>query len=197
MNFSVEQYTQQLAALLPQGPLWEDLRQSGSNAMLLLQAFAEECARIDTRTEDLIDETDPRTFYELLSGWEQYLGLPDKCVGLGVTLEQRREAVLATLTNAGGQSRQHFIDVATRLGVPGSSITEYDPYTVDDAVDDPIHGTDWRFVWKLTAPTPPINQFTVDSLVDESLGEQAPTTRLECVINANKPAHTIALFEYV
>ena len=195
--FAAEHYANQLAQLLPPGKIWDDLRAQDSNAMLLLDAVAQEFARHDARADALLNETDPRSLLELITDWEDYLGLPDKCVGLGATLAQRREAVHAILTNTAGQSRQYFIGVAAELGFPDVAITEYDPHTVDASVDAPIYGIDWRFAWKLSAPQPDIEQFNADSSVDESLGEQSSTERLECVINFRKPAHTIALFEYL
>lgn len=188
-------YQQQLNALLPPGALWEALRQD-ENAQALLLALADEFARIDARADDLLRELDPRTVSELLAEWEAWAGLPDACSGLGETLQQRRDALHAALTSEGGQSRAYFIALAERIGFPGATITEFEPHTVEMSVDAPIYGTDWRFAWLLSVAMPAVIQFNVESSVDESLGEQAPTTRLECVINKLKPAHTVALFEY-
>ncbi|MEW6647179.1 MAG: putative phage tail protein [Pseudomonadota bacterium] len=188
-------YKQQLNALLPPGPLWEALRQD-DNAQSLLIALADELARLDDRAYDLLRELDPRSVSELLAEWEAWAGLPDSCSGLGETLNERRDALHAAMTSSGGQSRAYFIALAERLGFPGTSITEYEPHTVEDDVDAAIYGDDWRFAWLLSAQTPDIQQISVESDVDESLGEQAPTERLECAINKTKPAHTVALFEY-
>jgi len=195
MSHSAEDYAAQLAALLPVGDLWDWLREDPL-MVDLLGALAEEFARCDGRIEQLIDESDPRTTLELLPEWESFAGLPDACSDLGATVAQRQEALRSVLTAYGGQSRQYFIDLASQLGFPSASITEYDPHTVDMTVDAPIYGADWRFAWKLSAPTPAVSQFTVDSTVDESLGEQSPTTRLECTVNRYKPAHTTAIFAY-
>ncbi len=54
-------YTAQLQALLPPGPLWDALRQPGTTAAELVAALAEELARLDARTEDLLAELDPRS----------------------------------------------------------------------------------------------------------------------------------------
>lgn len=188
-------YQQQLAALLPPGPLWDSLRQD-ETAQALLLALADEFARIDARSDDLLRELDPRSVSELLAEWEAWAGLPDSCAALGVTLAERRAALHAAITSEGGQNRAYFITLAERLGFPGATITEFEPYTVDLSVDAPIYGADWRFAWRLSAVRPDVAQFNVESNVDESLGEQGPTTRLECAINQRKPAHTVALFEY-
>ncbi|AUZ85838.1 hypothetical protein CDW43_15255 [Methylophaga nitratireducenticrescens] len=114
MSNTVEQYTQQLLALLPVGDLWTQLSEPDTDFFALITALAEEFARIDGRTEDLMDEDDPRTIYEMLFDWEKWLGLPDACMGNAETLQQRREAVLELLTLTGGQSRQYFIDLAKK-----------------------------------------------------------------------------------
>jgi uncharacterized protein YmfQ (DUF2313 family) len=188
-------YQQQLNALLPPGALLESLRHDEA-AQALLLALADEFARLDGRADDLLRELDPRSVSELLAEWEAWAGLPDTCSGLGETLQQRRDALHASLTAEGGQSRAYFVALAERLGFAGATITEYEPHTVEMSVDAPIYGTDWRFAWLLSVATPDVVQFNVESNVAEGLGEQAPTTRLECAINKYKPAHTIALFEY-
>ncbi|MDZ7804347.1 YmfQ family protein [Thiohalophilus sp.] len=196
MPYSSEQYLEQAKALLPRGRLWESLTEPGTQFEALLQALVDELARVDARTAGLLDETDPRTVNELLVNWESFVGLPDECTGQPPSLAQRREMLLQKLTSTGDQSRAYFIRLADTLGFPDAAITEYDPHTVDMSVDAPIYGADWQFAWQLSAPTPAIDQFNADSTVDESLGEQSPTTRLECVINKRKPAHTLALYEY-
>lgn len=197
MAHSSDEYAEQLAALLPRGTLWDSLRQVDTLSYALLLGLAEELARVDGRAEQLIAETDPREVLDLLTEWEAFVGLPDACSPLGVTLQQRREALHARLTAEGGQSRADFIALAERLGFAGATITEYEPHTVDADVDAPLYGDDWRLAWQLSAPQAELRAFTVMSTVDESLGEQAPTARLECAINRTKPAHTIALFEYL
>lgn len=193
---SAEQYAEQLKQLMPRGRLWDDLIAQDAEFSKWLKALAIEYSRIDDRMSKLIDETDPRTMQEMLIEWEDYLDLPDSCIGQVETVQQRRETVQNILTSVGGQSRAYFIGIAESLGFPGATITEYDPYTVDETVDAPIYGAEWAHAWKLGAPAAIVNQFTVESVVDESLGETAPSTRLECVTNKYKPAQTVALFEY-
>jgi uncharacterized protein YmfQ (DUF2313 family) len=194
MVMTAAEYRDQLMALAPPGAAWP--REPDSTCGQLMQALADELARVDSRGDALIDETDTRTVVELLADWERVAGLPDACSGLGVTQQQRRAALTAALVTTGGQSRQYFIDLAARLGFAGATISEFDPHSVDQSVDAPLYGLEWRFAWLLSAPAAAVDQFKVSSNVDESLGEQAPQTRLECVINRLKPAHTVALFEY-
>lgn len=194
MGLTAENYRNKLLTLLPVGVAWA--RDANSTMADMLHAWADELARVDGRTTDLRNEADPQTTLELILEWESILGIPDPCSGLGETLQQRREAILAALRLLGGQSRQYFIDLAATLGFEGATITEYDPHSVDLSVDAGLFGDDWQFAWTLSVAMPDVQQISVDSSVDESMGEQSSTTRLECMINRYKPAHTIALFEY-
>lgn len=192
MSGSVEQYRDQLMALQPPGlALPVDL---DSNWAALLEAIAEELARVDARGDDLLDEADPRVTYELLADWERVAGLPDACAPLNDTVERRRNALLGKLTGTGGQSREYFIALAASLGFQ-VTIDEFDPFDVNDTVDDSIFGSDWRFAWRVNAPGNTVAYFNVGSGVNEPLADWG-NDLLECAIDARKPAHTHVLFAY-
>lgn len=193
---SASEYLQQFKALLPRGALWEPLREEGKTFGELLHALAEEFARVDASSAQIIEEADPRTTLQLLPEMEEFAGLPDPCSGLAKTIDQRRSDLLDALVGIGGQSRAYYIGLAAKVGFDGATITEYEPHTVDATVDAPIYGADWQFAWKITAPSVAVDQFDVMSTVDESLGEAAATSKLECLINRTKPSHTTTLFEY-
>jgi uncharacterized protein YmfQ (DUF2313 family) len=110
------------------------------------------------------------------------------------SLEQRRNALVAKLTQLGGQSRQYFIDLAAALGYE-ITITEFQPFTVNSGVNDPLCDTEWRFVWQVNASQDTIRRFSVQSGVNDPLASWG-NDQLECVINRLKPAHTIVLFAY-
>lgn len=194
MPYQAEQYAEQLAQLMPRGVIWEQLTQQDSEFSNWLAALAEEFARIDARAKDLLDETDPRTLYELLYEWEQYLALPDDCVGQLDTLEKRREAVLEVLTSVGGQSKQYFIDLAEKLGFV-VTISEFKPFTVKSKVNESLYNRDWLFTWRINGPATNVKKFTVKSGVNESLASWG-SQKIECIIKSRKPAHTIVLFVY-
>ena len=189
---TAEAYRDQLLALAPPGsalPVDPD-----SNWARLLQALADELARVDARAENLVDEADPRTTYELLSHWESIAGLPDPCATDEQNIEQRRNALLGKLAGTGGQSRQYFIDLAKDLGY-AVTITEFSPFDVDSTVDAELYGDDWAFAWRVNAPETTVTYFTVASGVDEPLASWGNAT-LECAIEARKPAHTHVIFAY-
>lgn len=189
-------YLSQLIALLPRGPLWDGMAQAGSRCRELLAALAEEFARVDGRSIALLDETDPRTTYELLAEWEAWAGLPDSCIGEPPTIVQRRHALHERVTSSGGQSRDYFIRLAANLGYE-VTITEFRPArTSIAAAGDAITNGDWIFAWQVNAPETTVTEATAGSAAAgeplRSWGNQA----LECAIRKRKPAHTYVLFTY-
>ena len=108
-------YLSQLRGLLPSGVAWRAA--DGLSITNLLQAMADELARVDGRAAQLHEEADPTTTNEILPDWERIAGLPDNCSEtLADTVQQRRSALVSKLTQQGGQSPQYFIDIAAALG---------------------------------------------------------------------------------
>lgn len=194
MALTEQDYLEELQNHLPLGPAWP--RDVDSLTTKLLSAFAAEFALVDQRIDDLLNEADPRTTLELLADWERVAGLPDGCVGTGQTVQQRRAALVARLTNSGGQSRDFFIALAAYLGFT-ITITEFRPFLIgSSAVGDPLCGKDWWFAWRVNAPQTTSTFFrTGRSAVGEPL-QSFGNTLLECVFSRLKPAHTTIIFAY-
>lgn len=193
MGLSESDYLSQLQALLPHGPAWP--RETDANLTRLLNAWADELARVDGRTSALIEEVDPRTVSELLADWERIAGLPDACVVSEQTTAQRRASLHARITTLGGQSPAYFIALAERLGYT-VTITEFDPHTVSDDVEQPIYGQAWAFAWQVNAPQNTVGTLSVTDSVADPLAWWGNEV-LECVISRLKPAHTNVLFAYL
>ena len=195
MTRSAADYAEQLHALAPTGPLWRalcaDRIWSG-----LVDALAQEFARIDARAQQLIDETDPLTILELLSEAEAAVGLPDSCRGLGTSIEQRRADLLARRTDKGGYSAAIWRMLIEGMGFTNVTFDEFHPHDVMQSVDAPLYGDDWVNAFRINATAPAATQMTVMSSVDESLGDIAPTSNLECVVRRKAASHTTPLFNY-
>lgn len=73
-----EAYLRQFQAALPVGAAWP--RAADATLTQLLAALAGEFARADARSENLVDESDPRGTVELLIDWERAYGLPAPCM---------------------------------------------------------------------------------------------------------------------
>jgi uncharacterized protein YmfQ (DUF2313 family) len=192
MGLNADDYSRELQALLPPGPAWD----IGGNttAAKLVAAWADELARIQADIDRLVDESDPRTTYYLLADYERIFGLPSDCMaGTSQTLEQRRSALAAQMASVGGQSRAYFIALAAAAGFT-VTITEFAPHTVLSAVNYPIYGLEWRFIWQvngsgLAAPL----YLPVNAGVDEPLAVWQ-SNLLVCLFNRLKPAHTLIIF---
>ncbi|MCU1276556.1 MAG: Bacteriophage tail protein [bacterium] len=186
------QYLAQLQALLPQGGAWP--RDRDATLTALLQAWADELARVDLRGDQIVDEDDVRSTFELLADWERVAGLPDSCVGAGQTTQQRRAALVQRVTSLGGQSRAYFIAVAAALGF-AITIDEFRPYTVEDNCEKPLYNGPWAFSWRVNSALHTVKKFTVNDSVEDPIAFWS-NVPLECVINRLKPAHTVVIFAY-
>lgn len=195
MVLSETDYLRQLQALLPPGPAWP--KDDDATLTRLFGALAAELARVDGRTQRLLEEADPRTVAELFADWERVAGLPDACVqafGGDQTMAQRRAALVGRLTTLGGQSPAYFIGLAAALGY-AITVTEFSAHTVNDNVTHPLYGAAWNFAWQVNAALSTITHLTVDGTVAEPLAAWG-NSLLECVITRLKPAHTTVLFSY-
>jgi uncharacterized protein YmfQ (DUF2313 family) len=121
MGMTADHYREQLQALLPRGAAWP--REPGAVLTNVLDAVAQECARVDVRVDNLLDEADPRTTYELLEDFERVYGLPESCVTGSLTIDQRRAALVSKITGIGGQSPAYILSVLQRLGYVSSKWT--------------------------------------------------------------------------
>lgn len=186
-----ESYTRQLKQLLPPGDVWE-IDPEGW-VYRVLQAIADEFARVDARGEDLINETDPRTALETLADWEAMLGLT-----AAGSVSERQTAVAVKYTARGGQSRQFYIDLAATLGYT-ITIDEHRVLRSGFRSGDRCIGDDWAYTWIVN-----IVGVTAGSVTEFRSGTARSGDRIrgfesldiEDVIRRAAPAHTIVLFAY-
>lgn len=174
-NINHDDYGLQGVDLLPPGPAWQ-----GTRLKQFLTAAVREFSRVEWRARRLIEESDPRTTQELLSEWEAFAGLP-ACGGPGPeTIAGRQAALVAKLTQQLTPTAAAFIEIAESLGYDDVAVVvNADPFTCISNCNDVLGGADWIFT------------FTV------SVGESSENdATLECLVNALKPVHTTALFEY-
>lgn len=194
MGFSAAQYLRMLLSLLPGGLAWP--RESDTTAYNVADAMAQELQRIDSRVQDLLRQSDPRTTTELLSDWERVVGIPDECSGVSTSLQARRNEVVARLTGGGSLSRQFFIDFAAYLGFE-IEIYEYRPFRAGlSCAGDPLSNGDWIFVWEVRAPEDTVLHFSAgQNSAGDPLAEWGNDV-LECAIRKRAPAGTKVLFVY-
>ncbi|WP_448660289.1 putative phage tail protein [Sphingomonas sp. CJ99] len=185
-----------LMALLPSGAAWP--RDPGSVLGRLLLAFGDEFWRVETRIEQLRDEFDPRTAYELLGDWERALGLPDGCTAAATSTAARQLACWRKLAFAAGHSRAFYLGLAAALGYE-IEIFEFDPFVdaYDASLTGQIDGGRYRYVWRVSVINAgSVSYFRAGDPAGGLLLEGDAQIDLECIIAAAKPAHTHVVFSY-
>ena len=167
--------------LLPEGPLWKYL---SSTFKLLLEAFAEEAARVHENKDVLLREAIPSrsTNALLLSDWENTVLLQDEKPVAADTELQRQQRVSAKVTSVyTGPNKQFWIDLAAKLGMTvdvydTDEIAAGDVARVDEArvEDDRVSEEGNQFAWEIEVFSDPQNQLA----------------RYTALVNRLKPAHT-------
>lgn len=189
-------YYAQLKALLPPGPAWDAERVPEIHQ--LLQAGSLELAREDLRLSDLLGESNPDRVRELVPDWEHVMGLPDPCLGVNPTFEDRQLAVRRRLTEVGGQSPAFFVQLAISVGYLQASVTEHRAPRFGAARFDQSHFGTWsaQFMWTLnTGPRRRLGRRFAASYWGERFGVN-PSGVLECVIRRAAPAHALEFINY-
>ncbi len=192
--YTADDYQRALWNLMPRGRAWN--KEPGSVQSQVLLGLSQAFARLNDRSNNLIADSFPLETYELLPEWEESVGLPDSCAGLGATVQARRATMLAKFINTGGQSVQAMTDFANLLGFT-ISITEYAPFRVgQQRTGAPLNGQDWAFTWAINSPTNTLFSFrTGESAVGEPLSSWS-NAALICSMEKISPAHTVLQFIY-
>ncbi|GBQ92059.1 bacteriophage tail protein [Acetobacter nitrogenifigens DSM 23921 = NBRC 105050] len=190
--FTVDQFRKALLALLPRGRIWS--RDSDGLQSLLVACWAASFQRSAARASNLLTDAFPTTTEELLTEWEDSLGLPDPCAGTNPTVTTRRAQVVARLTDTGGSSIAYYVAFAATLGYT-ISITEFAPSRFGRKFGTPFGGDAWAYAWQVNVP-----QITRTYL---KFGDQFgaafsswDSTVLFCELKRIKPANTVLIFNY-
>ncbi|MHA2017785.1 MAG: YmfQ family protein [Promethearchaeota archaeon] len=193
---NASEYLRLLRSLFPKGAIWTT--EPDSVLYEFLYGQAEEFARVDSRSDELLIERDTRSTTELLVDHEIDLALPDSCfVNEILTIAQRRNNAHAELINAGGQTPQFFIDFANDLGFT-ITIEEYGAFITGEGSGGISCGDNF-FIWKITINIGDGNiiYFSAgESSAGDYLSIIPSLTPLMCILTKLKPAHTQLLFGY-
>ena len=197
MARSALEYLRLLQSLLPKGKAWN--RDEGSVLTEFLYGQADEFARVDERSNDLLQERDTRYTSELLVDHETDLGLPDECSPDSQTIQERRAAAHGRLISLGGQSPAYFIDLALAYGWT-VTITEYSAFICGEhAAGEGCGDSDNFFYWKVTITIGGGNIIYFAAGESESgdlLSFLSGSNTMLCYFEKYKPAHTVLIWEY-
>jgi uncharacterized protein YmfQ (DUF2313 family) len=194
MALTADDYLSLAQSLLPNGPAWS--RQPDSVTTKILAAWSEEFARIEQRIDRLLEEADPRTTSEMLADWERNFSLPDGCLDVGASPEERRRRLTQKVVWQGGQSIPFFIDLVETLGYPGATITEFRPFQANSKCNAAINQNGWRFAWRVNVPVAAtVRVMNATSPCNSPLRKWGDASLL-CILSVYKPAHTILFVAY-
>lgn len=174
---TAENYKQTMIRLSPTGSCWPT--EDGTTWVTLLDALAQEFARVDASAVDLLNEAFPDTTDALLENWERILGLPDIFSDPDATVEERRNTVLFKIRARGGQSADYFEDLIEALGYE-SRVSDIEPFSADYSYAGDFLFDDY---WE--------HHFLV--LVEGPVSNEA---LFEARFQSVQPAHTISIFYY-
>lgn len=193
-NYSASDFAGVILALMPRGLIWP--RDPDSVMSQAVNCLSPTFARHTLSDNNLLIDAFPATAVELLTEWEETLGLPDPCAGVSPTLQQRQGQVVARLTNGGGQSIPFFINYAGMLGYT-VTVQEFAPFRCGQSRCGMPTGTqDWFFTWQVNAPLNTVTYFQVgQSAAGQALASWGNAV-LQCELTAIKPAHTYLNFGY-
>jgi len=145
---------------------------------------------------NLLSSAFPATATDLITEWQETLGLPDPCAGEAATITQQRQQIVARLTDSGGQSAPYFVQLAAALGYT-VTVTNDAPFRCGQSrAGHHVGDQNWFFAWAVHAPA-----FTTIRFVagQSTAGEPLVTfgnAVLECELSARQPAQTVLKFLY-
>jgi uncharacterized protein YmfQ (DUF2313 family) len=189
-------YLQLLKSLLPPGKAWTSERNSSFEKILI--AVADELTRIQNRTTHLLKELNPFQTQEMITDWERLLGLPNECTGPTslLTFQARKKLVNTFYTMSGGNTSEYLVELIKNFGFD-IEISEYKPFKSGySSSGDPISNGNWRYAFQVRTLDAPVFRFSSGQNTSGDPLVEATNELIKCIINDNKPAHTIAIFTF-
>lgn len=148
MAYDSASYLQLLQRLLPKGKLWN--RDPDSTLTKTLRAMADELARVDARSDDLLNEARSNTTEELITDFEREYRIPDDCFKVEDTIAKRQDVVNTKFKLIGRLDPLYYIGLVLNLGF-NIVITEFKPFWCGNGVSGDKCGVqDNIFHWEVS-----------------------------------------------
>lgn len=136
------------AATLRAFPPGEYFNRSDGWVPGMTRGIARTLSRFFIRVGAFHRQMDPRTADELLDEWERCFGLETD----SMSLEDRRDAVLAKIRSLGGVTAEYYEGVAISFGYADAVVTAAaDPFTTLSLCDDFLQDGEWKVTMQVTA----------------------------------------------
>jgi uncharacterized protein YmfQ (DUF2313 family) len=161
----------------------------------VLLGLASEWLNFRSNLNDVVSQYNPNNTTSLIEEWEGFVGIPDSCIAVASTLEQRRLNVLLKLSGINVSTAKQFKNVAAILGYS---------IQVSNGVDTSTFPLQLPFLLISQAATPFTIVITLPASLKPAgfpltlpfkLTAQQPTI-LKCLFNKLKPANTQLFFRY-
>ena len=143
------EYEKLLKQLLPPGPAWP--RGDAASLMaMMIEVWAAELSRVDSRARSLVKEADPRFAIETFDEWLEDWGLPDACTQAWADINTSilRTLLIYKVRTIGRQDRQYFVDLAAMFGYR-IVIDEFRQHTVISTSMDALCEEPWPYTWRV------------------------------------------------
>ena len=184
-----------LAQYLRDDNLHEAKNREDSTLRKILIGLASEWLNFRSKINEVSNEYNPKTTTQLIEEWEQFVGIPDNCIPVASTIEQRRLNVLLKLAGINAATEKQFKNVASILGynieVSNGVSTSTFPLTLPFLL---ISEALAPFTIVITLPSS-IQPNGFPLTFPFTLTSQQPAI-LDCLFNKLKPANTQLFFRY-
>ena len=184
-----------LAQYLRDDNLHEAKNRDDSTLRKILLGLASEWLNFRDKINEVVKEYNPQKTTALIQEWEEFVGIPDGCIPVASTIEQRRLNVLLKLAGINVTTEKQFKNVASILGYN---------IEVSNGVSTSTFPLTLPFLLISEASAPFTIVITLSSSVKPSgfpltfpftLTSQQPAI-LDCLFNKLKPANTQLFFRY-
>lgn len=184
-----------LAQYLRDDRLHHAKNKDGSVLRKILLGLASEWLNFRSKLNDVVSEYNPNNTTDLIEEWEAFVGIPDSCISVASTLEQRRLNILLKLAGINVSTAKQFKNVAAILGYS---------IEVSNGVDTSTFPLTLPFLLLSEAAAPFTIVITLPASLKPvgfpmtfpfTLSAQQPEL-LNCLFNKLKPANTELFFRY-
>ena len=184
-----------LAQYLRDDNLHEAKNRDDSTLRKILLGLASEWLNFRDKINEVVNEYNPQKTTALIQEWEEFVGIPDDCIPVASTIEQRRLNVLLKLSGINVTTEKQFKNVASILGynieVSNGVSTSTFPLTLPFLL---ISEASAPFTIVITLPSS-IKPNGFPLTFPFTLTSQQPAI-LDCLFNKLKPANTQLFFRY-
>lgn len=171
-NYTSKDFRNALLNLLPMGPIWS--RAEGGMVWFWANIIAQSYVRNSDRAIELLKVAFPATATELITEWENTVGLPDLCVGPVEDITTRQMLVVDRLVSSIESSTDFYIAYAKKYFGIDIVIDQYSPFRFGTSFNRPFGYEEWSHTWRIRS--------------DQDL------QFLPCIFSRMAPVHTYLLF---